>query len=202
MGLIPEIDHMDENERLGIETLYIKDESQLYEEFAREYVKQGHTWTEACKLVCDDMRRIDPELYDVEYLKEQVEDAKIGEAYLNSLHVYEEFAREYVKQGHTLTEACKLACNDMMRRDPELYNEEYLQWLIKDAKKELVEDAKIGEGYLNALNVYEGFTHEYVRQGRTWIEACKLACNDMRRIDPELYDEEYLKKLIEDARIG
>ena len=202
MGLIPEIDHMDENERLGIETLYIKNESQLYEEFAREYVKQGHTWTEACKLVCDDMRRRDPELYDEEYLKELMEDAKIGEAYLNSLSVYEEFAREYVKQGHTLTEACKLACNDMRRIDPELYDEEYLQWLIYDAKKELVEDAKVGEGYLNALNIYEGFTHEYVRQGHTWIEAFELACDDMRRIDPELYDEEYLKKLIEDARIG
>ena len=202
MGLVPEIDRMDEDEKLGIERFYRKTEPQLYEEFAREYVKQGHTWTEAWKLVCDDMRRRDPELYDEEYLKELMEDAKIGEAYLNSLHVYEEFAREYVKQGHTLTEACKLACNDMRRIDPELYDEEYLQKLIEDAKKELVEDAKVGEGYLNSLSVYEKFAREYVKQGHTWIEAFELACDDMRRIDPELYDEEYLKKLIEDARIG
>ena len=202
MGLVPEIDRMDEDEKLGIERFYRKTEPQLYEEFAREYVKQGHTWTEAWKLVCDDMRRRDPELYDEEYLKELMEDAKIGEAYLNSLHVYEEFAREYVKQGHTLTEACKLACNDMRRIDPELYDEEYLQKLIEDAKKELVDDAKVGEGYLNSLSVYEKFAREYVKQGHTWIEAFELACDDMRRIDPELYDEEYLKKLIEDARIG
>ena len=202
MGLVPEIDRMDEDEKLGIERFYIKTEPQLYEEFAREYVKQGYTWTEAWKLVCDDMRRRDPELYDEEYLKELMEDAKIGEAYLNSLHVYEEFAREYVKQGHTLTEACKLACNDMRRIDPELYDEEYLQKLIEDAKKELVDDAKVWEGYLNSLSVYEKFAREYVKQGHTWIEAFELACDDMRRIDPELYDEEYLKKLIEDARIG
>ena len=202
MGLVPEIDRMDEDEKLGIERFYRKTEPQLYEEFAREYVKQGHTWTEAWKLVCDDMRRRDPELYDEEYLKELMEDAKIGEAYLNSLHVYEEFAREYVKQGHTLTEACKLACDDMRGIDPELYDEEYLQELIEDAKKELVDDAKVGEGYLNSLSVYEKFAREYVKQGHTWIEAFELACDDMRRIDPELYDEEYLKKLIEDARIG
>ena len=202
MGLVPEIDRMDEDEKLGIERFYRKTEPQLYEEFAREYVKQGHTWTEAWKLVCDDMRRRDPELYDEEYLKELMEDAKIGEAYLNSLSVYEECTREYVKQGHTLTEACKLACNDMRRIDPELYDEEYLQKLIEDAKKELVDDAKVGEGYLNSLSVYEKFAREYVRQGHTWIEAFELACDDMRRIDPELYDEEYLKKLIEDARIG
>ena len=73
---------------------------------------------------------------------------------------------------------------------------------IEDAKKELVDDAKVGEGYLNSLSVYEKFAREYVKQGHTWIEAFELACDDMRRIDPELYDEEYLKKLIEDARIG
>ena len=64
MGLVPEIDRMDEDEKLGIERFYRKTEPQLYEEFAREYVKQGHTLTEAFKLACNDMRRIDPELYD------------------------------------------------------------------------------------------------------------------------------------------
>ncbi len=144
MGLVPEIDRMDEDEKLGIERFYRKTEPQLYEEFAREYVKQGHTWTEAYKLICDDMRRRDPELYDEEYLKELMEDAKIGEAYLNSLSVYEEFTREYIKQGHTWTEAFDLACDDMRRIDPGLYNEKYLKKLLEDAKK--------GEAYLNAIN--------------------------------------------------
>ena len=86
MGLIPEIDRIDEDEKLGIEALYIKGPPQLYREFACEYIKQGHTWTEAWELICDDLRRRDPKLYDEEYLKDIMERAKKGEAYLNALN--------------------------------------------------------------------------------------------------------------------
>lgn len=80
MGLIAEIDRMDDDQRRGILRLYRKSEPQLYEEFAEDYCKQGHTWTEACQLICEDMRRRDPKLYDEEYLAGVMEFAAIGEA--------------------------------------------------------------------------------------------------------------------------
>lgn len=84
MGLIPQIDQMDEDQKRGIWRLYRKSEPELYEEFAENYCKQGHTWTEAWQLICNDMRRRDPELYDEDYLASVMEFAKIGEARLNA----------------------------------------------------------------------------------------------------------------------
>jgi len=86
MGLIPEIDRIDEDRKQGLFTLYKKYPPQLYKEFAFDYVKQGHTWTEACALICDDLRRRNPQLYNEEYLRELMEDAKVTEQYLNALN--------------------------------------------------------------------------------------------------------------------
>lgn len=86
MGLIPEIDRIDEDRRMGRMMLYRKGPSELYEEFAYEYMRQGHTWTEAWSLICDDMRRRDPVRFNEEYLTRIMEKAKIGEARLNALN--------------------------------------------------------------------------------------------------------------------
>jgi len=80
MGLIPEIDVRDKEHDEGIFNIHDISESQLYHDFVNSYVSKGHTRTEAWTLVCSDLKRRNPKIYDDKFIQIMMQRAKDKDA--------------------------------------------------------------------------------------------------------------------------